>query len=43
MIAIMGALAILVNDLCAVWIGYHIGIDRGVEMCRTKRGIAKKV
>ena len=43
MIAILGALAILANDLAAVWIGYELGRERGIKECRTKRGIRRAV
>lgn len=43
MIAILGTLAIIVNDLAAMWIGYQMGKERGIEECRTKRGIRKAV
>ena len=41
MIAIIGALAILINDLAAAWIGYELGRERGIYECRTKRGISR--
>lgn len=41
MIAIFGVLAILVNDIAAMWIGYELGRERGIYECRTKRGISR--
>lgn len=41
--ALMGTGAILLMYLCAGWIGYQLGVDRGVRMERTKRGIGREV
>lgn len=41
MIAITGALGIIAMYLLAGWLGYQIGVARGIESERTKRGIRR--
>lgn len=43
MTALGGALAILAAYLSAGWIGYQLGVQRGIEAERTKRPIHRVV
>lgn len=40
-IAFTGAFGILAAYIIAGWIGYQLGIERGIEKERTKRGIRR--
>lgn len=43
MTAIPGTIVVLLMELAAGWLGYWIGKERGIESCRTKRGIGRKI
>lgn len=41
MSAMVGVIAIFGAYICAGWLGYQLGVERGVKMERTKRGIRR--
>lgn len=41
MIAFMGSAGIFIAYAIAGWIGYCLGVERGIEKERTKRGIRR--
>lgn len=41
MIALRGMLVIIGAYICAGWIGYQLGLERGIQKERTKRGIRR--
>lgn len=41
MSAFMGTFGIFLAYGCAGWIGYQLGIERGIQKERTKRGIRR--
>ena len=43
MTAFGGMVAIYAAFLCAGWLGYQLGVERGIAKERTKRGIRRDV
>lgn len=43
MIAAGGTLMILATYLAAGWIGYQLGVERGIRHERTKRGVRREI
>lgn len=41
MIAFTGAFGILIAYAIAGWIGFQLGVERGIQKERTKRGIRR--
>lgn len=41
MSALAGSVTILAAFILAGWLGYQIGVERGIEKERTKRGIRR--
>lgn len=41
--AITGTTAIIIAYICAGWLGYQLGMERGIAKERTKRGIRRVI